>query len=265
MRPVITTTKPSAGVLLIAIEGTRRRNALDLDAFRALAAAWAELERTGDARVGVVTGNGTDFCSGADLSSIGSAIAQAVRAGHSAASVWGDIHGAILRSSALSKPVISAIEGICFGAGMELAGATDIRIAGHSARFALPEVRRGVIASGGSLARLARQIGYAPAMQILLTGAEVTAARLAELGFVNEVVADGQARDRAIAIARVIAGNAPMAVRATKRAVRSGLLTDLQQAYVIEDAAAREILAGPEAVEGYRAFTQKRPASWQLT
>jgi enoyl-CoA hydratase len=264
-RYVITTTSPSPGILLISIEGTRRRNALDLEAFRALAAAWRELERSDDARVGVVTGNGADFCSGADLSSIGPAITRAVRDGQPAASVWGDIHGAVLREVALTKPVVSAVQGVCFGAGMELVGATDIRIAGESARFALPEVRHGVIASGGSLVRLPRQIAYAPAMQILLTGSEVSAARLAELGFVNEVVADGHVRDRALAVARAVAANAPMAVRATKRAVTSGLGTDLAGAYAIEDQISREILAGPEAAEGSRAFLGKRPPSWRLT
>jgi enoyl-CoA hydratase len=262
---VITTTMPVAGVLMIAIDGEQRRNALDLAAFRALAAAWKALEASDEARVGVVTGNGTDFCSGADLSSIGRDIAGAARAGNSGASIWRDIHDAVLRNVALTKPVVSAVEGVCFGAGMELVGATDIRIAGESARFALPEVRHGVIASGGSLARLARQIGYAPAMQILLTGTEVSAARMAELGFVNEVVADGQARERALAIAATVAGNAPSAVRATKRAVASGLATDLEGAYAIEDQVSREILRGPEAAEGSRAFAEKRPPSWRLT
>jgi enoyl-CoA hydratase len=264
-RYVITTTSPSPGILLISIEGTRRRNALDLEAFRALAAAWRELERSDDARVGVVTGNGADFCSGADLSSIGPAITRAVRDGQSAASVWGEIHRAVLREVALTKPVVSAVQGVCFGAGMELVGATDIRIAGESARFALPEVRHGVIASGGSLVRLPRQIAYAPAMQILLTGSEVSAVRMAELGFVNEVVADGYVRDRALAVARAVAANAPMAVRATKRAVTSGLGTDLAGAYAIEDQISREILTGPEAAEGSRAFLGKRPPSWRLT
>jgi enoyl-CoA hydratase len=262
---VITTTMPVAGVLMIAIDGQRRHNALDLAAFRALAAAWKALEASDEARVGVVTGNGTDFCSGADLSSIGRDIAGAARAGDSGASIWRDIHDAVLRNAALTKPVVSAVEGVCFGAGMELVGATDIRIASESARFALPEVRHGVIASGGSLARLARQIGYAPAMQILLTGAEVSAARMAELGFVNEVVADGQARERALAIAATVACNAPSAVRATKRAVTSGLATDLEGAYAIEDQISREILRGPEAAEGSRAFAEKRPPSWRLT
>jgi enoyl-CoA hydratase len=262
---VITTTNPSAGVMLIAIDGTRRRNALDLDAFRDLAAAWAELERSDGIRVAVVTGNGTDFCSGADLSSIGPGIAQAVRSGRSAADVWRDIHRGVLRNTVLTKPVISAVEGICFGAGMELVGATDIRIAGRSARFALPEVRHGVVASGGSLARLARQIPYAAAMQILLTGSEFGAVRMAELGFVNELVADGGAVDRGLAIATALAQNAPAAVRATKRAVTSGLAGDLAGAYAIEDQVSREVLTGPEAQEGSRAFAERRPPSWHLS
>jgi enoyl-CoA hydratase len=261
---VITTATPSAGVLLITIDGTRRRNALDLDAFRALAAAWAELERSDSARVALVTGNGTDFSAGADRSSIGSGITQAVRSGQSAASVWADINRAVLRNTGVTKPVIAAVEGICFGAGMEMVGATDIRIAGRSARFALPEVRHGVVASGGSLARLARQIPYATAMQILLTGQEVSATRMAELGFVNEVVADGDARERALAIAQVIADNAPAAVRATKRAVTSGLNTDLAGAYAIEDQVSKEILNGPELQEGTRAFMERRAPSWRL-
>src|SRR5258708_5906450 len=235
---------------MISIDGHRRRNALDLDTLRALAAAWRALEASDDARVAVVTGNGTDFSSGADLTSIGPDIAAAARRGDSGASIWRDVHGAVLRNVSLAKPVVCAVEGICFGAGMELAGATDIRIAGESARFALPEVRHGVIASGGSLARLARQIPYGPAMQILLTGTEVSAARMAQLGFVNEVVPDGQAADRALAVARAVADNAPAAVRATKRAVASGLAADLQAAYAVEDRLARGVLVGPEAGGG---------------
>jgi enoyl-CoA hydratase len=262
---VIITSTPAAGVLLITIDGRRRRNALDLAEFRSLAAAWRTLEASDELRVGVVAGNGTDFCSGADLSRIGTDMADAARGGESGATIWRDVHAAVLRNATLAKPVVCAVEGVCFGAGMELAGATDIRIAGESARFALPEVRHGVIASGGSLARLARQIPYGPAMQILLTGMEASAARMAGLGFVNEVVADGQAQERALDIAVAIAGNAPEAVRATKRAVASGLATDLTGAYAIEERMAREILRGPEAAEGARAFREKRPPAWRLT
>jgi enoyl-CoA hydratase/carnithine racemase len=149
---VIVTTNPAAGVLMIAIEGQRRRNVLDLGAFRALAAAWRDLEESDEARVGVVTGNGTDFCSGADLSGIAAEIAAAARGGHSLAGIWRDAHGAVLRNAAM-----------------------------------------------------------------------------------------------------------------TKRSVASGLATDLEGAYAIEDRLSREILAGPEAAEGARAFAEKRPASWRLT
>jgi enoyl-CoA hydratase len=102
-------------------------------------------------------------------------------------------------------------------------------------------------------------------MQILLTGAEASAARMAGLGFLNEVVADGRALERALAVAVAIAGNAPEAVRATKAAVSSGLATDLAGAYAIEDRISRQILRGPEAAEGSRAFAEKRPPSWRLT
>jgi enoyl-CoA hydratase len=128
----------------------------------------------------------------------------------------------------------------------------------------LPEVRHGMVASGGSLARLARQIPYAAAQQILLTGTEFGAERMATFGFVNEVVEDGCAVERGLAIAKSVAQNAPAAVRATKRAVVSGLAGDLAGAYVIEDRVSREVLTGPEAQEGARAFADRRPPSWRL-
>jgi len=262
--PMIRTTRPAAGVVVIAIDRPQRRNALDLNGFRALARAWMAVEDADDVRVSVVTGNGADFCSGADLSSLSGEVAAAARAGDSVAGIWRDIHAAVLRNAPTTKPIICAVEGICFGAGMELAGGTDIRIAEESARFALPEVRHGLVASGGSLARLARQIPYAAAMQLLLTGEPATATRMAELGFLNEVVTPGRARERAIAIARVIASNSPAAVRASKRAVRTGLAVDLEAAYVVEDQISREIMVSLEAVEGARAFAAKRSPSWRL-
>ena len=157
---MIATTKPAAGVLMIAIEGQRRRNALDLDAFRALAAAWRDLEESDEARVGVVTGNGTDFCSGADLSSIAAEIAAAARGGHSPAGIWRDVNGAVLRNAAMTKPVVSAVEGICFGAGMELVGATDIRIAGESARVRSLRIADRVDLFGNICSLFAPRLGY---------------------------------------------------------------------------------------------------------
>ncbi|MEV0595520.1 enoyl-CoA hydratase/isomerase family protein [Nonomuraea cavernae] len=238
---MIELTEPRPYVAQITLNRPARRNALDLAGFRELAAAWREVA-AGGARVAVVTG-GADFSSGADLATFSDDVAAALGHGEPAADLWGEVHHALLRDVVLPVPVVAAIEGICFGAGMELAGATDIRVAAGSARFSLPEVRHGFIASGGSVARLPRQIGYPAAMQVLLTGERFGAARMREWGFVGEVVPDGSALERALELAERVAANSPEAVRGVKRAAGEGLRGTLAQAYEIESRVSEEVLA----------------------
>jgi enoyl-CoA hydratase len=145
-----------------------------------------------------------------------------------------------------------------------MTGGCDLRVAGASARFAAPEVRHGLIASGGTLARLARQIPYATAMQLLLTGQPLAAPRLLELGFLNEIVPDGSAVDRAVELARVVAANSPVAVTTTKKVVSEGTRVTLAEAYALEAKAERDTVRGPDAVEGAKAFLEKRRPSWVL-
>ncbi|WP_162292883.1 enoyl-CoA hydratase/isomerase family protein [Actinophytocola xinjiangensis] len=227
-------TRVAPGVDLVRLSRPARRNALDLAGFRALAQAWREIE-SGDTRVAVITGT-RDFSSGADLATLDADVRATGR------QAWVDIEQALLRDVVLTTPVVSAVEGLCFGAGMELVGATDIRIAGGDAVFALPEVRHGFIPSGGSVARLPRQLGPAAAMQILLTGARFGADRLFHWGFLSEVVGPGEALDRALELAGTIAGHPVAAVAAIKRAVAEGLAGTLDEAYAAESRIGREIL-----------------------
>ena len=242
---MISVTTPRPHVALITLSRPERRNALDLPGFRALAAAWRTTVAGGDgvppARVVVVTGD-RDFSSGADLHTFADDVARALRGGEPHDQLWADVHGAILRDVVVPVPVVAAVEGVCMGAGMELVGATDIRIAAESATFALPEVRHGFIASGGSVARLPRQLGYAAAMQVLLTGARFGSARLSDWGFLSEVVPDGQALSRALDVAEAIAAHPPAAVAAIKRAVGEGLRGTLTEAYAIEARVSDELL-----------------------
>jgi enoyl-CoA hydratase len=259
---MIESRHPHPGVLLITLARPARRNAIDLDGFRALARAWHEFDSS-DARVAVVTGDGGDLSSGADLASLGREVAEAQRLG-AGSEAWRAIRTAVLRDFQPCKPVISAIEGICFGAGMEMVGATDIRIAGRSARFALPEVRWGLAPTGGSLARLARQVPYAAAMQILLTGEEHPAPRLGDWGFVNEVVEDGHALDRALELAEAITRNSPVATRTIKSAVINGVRGTLDQAHALELEVGQVLADGQDAREGVAAFQERRQPSWRL-
>lgn len=261
---MIEVTGPDGGVATLTIARPRQRNSLQLADFRRLAAGWRELDAAADVRVVVVTGAGTDFCSGADLTSIARDMSTAMNGGAAGREVWQDVNDGVLRDLRMATPVVAAIEGICYGAGLELAGATDVRIAGQSARFALPEVRHGFIASGGSLARLPRQIPYAAAMRLVLTGQPAGAQYMFQAGFVSEVVPDGTALQAATEVARVIAGNSPAAVRAAKRVVQDAFLDSLVDAFALEAAAGREVLAGPDAAEGARAFAERRTPSWRL-
>jgi enoyl-CoA hydratase len=239
---VIEVSSPSPHITVIRINRPERRNAFNLAGFRALAEAWRTVARANDVRAVVITGE-RDFSSGADLRDFPADVAEAVRRGEDPERVWGDVHHAVLRDVVLPVPVIAAIEGLCLGGGMELVGATDIRIAGASASFALPEVRHGYIPSGGSIARLPRQIGYAAAMQVMLTGARFGAEQMRAYGFVSEVVPDGTSLARALEIAEQIAQNAPAAVAAVKRAVGEGIRGTLADAYAVEARVADEVLA----------------------
>jgi enoyl-CoA hydratase len=268
---MIEVSEVERGVATITIANPGRKNALDLAMFRALAAAWRRLEADDGVRVIVVTGADGCFCAGADLSSISTDMSAELGRGRrepgaqsAGRRAWQDVNDAVLRAGRMSTPVIAAVEGICYGAGMELVGATDLRVAGQSARFALPEVRHGLVAGGGTLARLARQIPYAAAMRLLLTGQPATAEELRSLGFLNEVVPDGSALAAARELAAVIADNSPAAVRAVKQVVQGSFIDDLTAAFELEEKLTREVLAGPDAAEGTRAFLAKRAPAWRL-
>ncbi|MCZ7600022.1 MAG: enoyl-CoA hydratase-related protein [Gammaproteobacteria bacterium] len=145
------------------------------------------------------------------------------------------------------KPVVAAINGFCLAGGTELIQGTDIRIAAEHARFGLTEVSRGIIPAGGSLARLARQIPYAKAMEILLTGQHMTAQEAWRIGLVNEVVPAENVVARAREYGAMIAANAPLAVSACKEAVIRSSGVTLEEAYRIESEVSAKVMRSEDA------------------
>jgi enoyl-CoA hydratase len=135
---------------------------------------------------------------------------------------------------------------------MEMLLGIDIRLASPDAVFGLPEVRRGLLARGGSTVRLPRQIPLAAAMDILLTGRYITAQEAERIGLINRVVEKPHLLDEAMAIADMIAANSPIAVSAT----------NLDRAYDIENSYGEMVFASDDAVEGPRAFLEKRSPEW---
>ena len=253
------------GVAHVTFNRPAVRNAMDPEVVVRLADAWEDFAADSDMRVAVITGAGDKaFCSGADLGKL-IPLFSGVRKPENE---WDErlladrtlMSRALLKGAEpIYKPVVAAINGFCLAGGTELIQGTDIRIAAEHARFGLTEVSRGIIPAGGSLARLARQIPYAKAMEILLTGQHMTAQEAWRIGLVNEVVPAEDVVARAGEYAAMIAANAPLAVSACKEAVIRSSGVTLEEAYRIESEVSAKVMRSEDAREGPRAFMEKRP------
>jgi enoyl-CoA hydratase len=156
------------------------------------------------------------------------------------------------------KPVILAVEGHARAGGTEILQGTDIRVAGESARFGVTEVQRGLFPLAGSTVRLRRQIPYAVAAEVLLTGEDLPAARAYELGLINHIVPDGQALAKAREIGQRIAENGPLAVRSILATLRETEMLPEDKAFEIEQRYGMPVLMSEDGAEGPRAFLEKR-------
>ncbi len=154
------------------------------------------------------------------------------------------------------KPIIGAVNGFCIAGGMEFLQGTDIRIAAETATFGLGEVRWGIIPTGGSHVRLPRQIPWAIAMEMLLSGKNLSAQRAYDIGLINEIVPAEKLMESAIKWAETICKNGPLAVRTAKEiAVRA---LSLESGFVLEKALGARVMQSEDAKEGPRAFAEKR-------
>jgi enoyl-CoA hydratase/carnithine racemase len=151
---------------------------------------------------------------------------------------------------------------MAFGGGLEMVLSCDVVVASTAARFALPEVRRGLVAASGGTHRLARVIGRHAALDLVLTGEEIGAARAFELGLVTRLTEPGQARSTAIEVAARIASNAPLAVQASRELVDAALDHDEATLRAMAGATARRVETTEDASEGPRAFAEKREPRW---
>ncbi len=240
-------------IATVTLSDPATHNALDEAGVRGLGEAWARIRDDDEILVAVLRGDGDRaFSSGANLKTLLPILTD----GGLPEIVAPD--GPVFAKFVLPKPVVAAVRGICVAGGTELLQATDIRIASHDAVFGLPEPRWGLLPVGGSTVRLARQIPYCHAMEMLLTGELIDAETALRIGLVNRLVdsaeVDGQARE----VARKITRNGPVAVQAIKRAVLESWGLPLGDAFAVESAAGRRVFASVDAVEGPLAFTEKR-------
>jgi enoyl-CoA hydratase len=251
--------------LTVSLNRPEKRNAVNSEVMCLLYDAWRELDRDDDLRVAILTGNGDTFCAGMDLSEI-----PKLRTGKPDNEFMERvmkepalIYGAWLKTERPGKPVILAAEGFARAGGTEILQGTDIRVAGKSAVFGVTEVQRGLFPMAGSAVRLRRQIGYAVAAEMLLVGEDLPAARALELGLINHVVDDGEALTKAREIADRIAANGPLAVRGILATLRETETLCEEEAFAIEQGHGLKVMASKDAVEGPRAFLEKRAPSFK--
>jgi enoyl-CoA hydratase len=254
-------------VLSVTLNRPEKRNATNAEVLCRLFDAWVRLDTDPSLRVGILTGRGSTFCAGMDLAEIGrlnSGVADnpwIVRLREDSRVIF----GAFLKTFRPSKPIILAAEGYARAGGTEILQGTDIRVAGESAVFGVTEVQRGLFPMAGSTVRLPRQIGYAVAAEMLLTGDDISAQRAHQLGLINDVVPDGQALQRAREIADRIAANGPLAVAAILRTIRETEAMPEAEAFAIEGPLGMQVMRSNDAAEGPRAFLEKRAAQFTGT
>lgn len=254
-------------IVTITMDRYEKRNALDVEHATDLFNCWKRFRDDPDAWVAIITGVNDAFCAGGDLAAQGQIAKEMAEFGHSETRDKYENYGEgyfTLKGFDLFKPVIAAVNGFCMAGGMEMLLGTDIRIASERAVFSVTEPRRGLIAAGGTTARITRQLPWTAAMEMLLLAGRIDAQRAYHLQLVNEVAPHDQLLERARAWAAEIVKNAPLAVQGTKQSALKGLAAgSLAEAYEIEDRVADWVLSTEDAQEGPNAFLEKREPVWK--
>ena len=251
--------------MIVTLNRPKRFNAMTLTMFALLDEAWHELSADDSLRCAILTGAEGNFSSGMDLRAMAGDVDEegAIDVAAKMAEDSGFIYRGLLKTYQPTKPVIAAIEGVAIAGGTEILQGTDIRVAGESARFGVSEARWSLYPMGGSAVRLRRQIPYAAAADILLTGRHILATEALSLGLISYVVPDGAALDKAREVAGQIAANGPLAVEAILRTLRVTETMSEAEAFEFESAHGMAVMVSADAKEGPKAFAEKRVANFQ--
>jgi enoyl-CoA hydratase len=247
------------GAALVVIDRAARRNALDLAAIASLTRVFSELKADSEVRVVILTGAGDEyFSAGSEIEELsGLTPEEAIEYAAAGQALTGLIEN-------LGRPVIGAINGLAAGSGCELASACTWRIAVQEAGFAQTEASLGLMPAWGAIRRLSRMIGRSRTLEMILTGAVVTAAEALSLGLVNRVVADRAALMAEVdTLAQQLGRNAPLAVKYALEAVNHGVELPLAEGLRLEAALFGLCFATEDVREGTRAFLEKRPPQFK--
>jgi enoyl-CoA hydratase len=242
-------------IALVTLNRPEARNAISPEVSQTMAGILDEIENDSALRAVVLTGKGEVFSAGADLKVVASGKANDIARGK------GGFAGIVNRD--FPKPIIGAVQGPALAGGFEIVLSCDLVIASDTARFGIPEVKRGLMAAAGGLIRLPKRVPLAIALEMAMTGDPIDAQRALALGLVNRVVPADRVVDEAIALAEVIGANSPIAVRQSRQLVREAgeLSEDEGWARTIE--LMMPVFESGDAIEGATAFAEKRTPVWK--
>ena len=247
-------------VLLLGLNRPDKMNAFDVDMYMELAEGLGRLEREKDLRCGLLYAKGDHFTSGLDMAK------------------WIDVFSSgsfpelaeglcdplgLDENKRVSKPLVMAVQGICYTIGLELMLATDVRVAAKDARFGQIEVKRGIYPVGGATIRLPAELGWGNAMRYLLTGDEIPAEEAFRLGLVQELTAPGEQFDRGLALAELISEQAPLGVQASLRSARTAAAEGTEKAVARLLPDLQPIMESDDAREGVQSFLERRKANFK--
>lgn len=240
-------------ILVITINRSEARNAINEAAAEGIAAAMDELDSNDNLRAAILTGANGTFCAGMDL--------KAFLKGEKPI-IEGRGFGGLVEAPP-KKPLIGALEGFVLAGGLELSLACDITVCAESTQFGIPEVKRGLIAAAGGVVKLPRLIPTRVAMEMALTGEPILAQRAWDLGLVNKVVAEGTVFEEAKKLAKTICANGPLAVMASKQCIVESANWSGEELFANQKPIVHSVIRSEDAKEGPRAFAEKRAPNWQ--
>lgn len=253
----LVTFERRGNIALLTLNRPNARNAISPEVSQTMAGLLDEIEADATMRAVVLTGAGEVFSAGADLKVVAQGNANDIARGK------GGFAGVVTRN--FPKPLIAAVNGPALAGGFEIVLSCDLVVAAETARFGIPEVKRGLMAAAGGLIRLPKRVPLTIALELAMTGDPIDASRALQLGLVNRVVPADRVVAEAIALAERIGENSPIAVRGSRQLVREAAELSEAEGWTRTLELMMPVFESGDAIEGATAFAEKRPPVWRST